>query len=123
MTIIKDDKELLLGTRDRKTGLWRVPILKEEPEVAKCNNLQSTNISEYIAYIHATLFSPTTSTWIKAIKAGFFNNLPQVTINNVYFFLPKSESTVQGHLDQQRKSTKSTKEKTKNKTKKRRKMS
>ena len=71
VTISKHDKELLQGIRDMSTGLWRLPMVKEELERNKCNNMQSTNISNYIKYIHAALFSPTPSTWIKVIKAVF----------------------------------------------------
>jgi hypothetical protein len=56
-------------------------------------------------------FSPTLETWLLAISCGHFITWPGLTTANVRRYLPKSEATAKGHLDQQRKNLRSTKDK------------
>jgi hypothetical protein len=55
-------------------------------------------------------FSPTLETWLLAISRGHFITWPGITTANVRRYLPKSEATAKGHLDQQRKNLRSTKQ-------------
>jgi hypothetical protein len=59
--------------------------------------------------IHAACFSPVKSTWIKAIKNGNFPSWPGLNEHAVEKHLSKSTSTAKGHLNQQRKNTRTTK--------------
>jgi NAD-dependent oxidoreductase involved in siderophore biosynthesis len=68
-----------------------------------------------LQHLHASLFSPATQTWIKAILNNHFTTWPSFTIQEVRKHLPKSTATAMGHLDQQRKNLKSTKKKHKTK--------
>ena len=52
---------------------------------------------ELSQYLHACLFSPTTSTLHKAIKKGFLKTFPGLTTSLVKHLL-KSIATAQGHL-------------------------
>jgi hypothetical protein len=51
------------------------------------------------------------STWINAFDAGFFTTFPDLTAGLIRKFLPHSEATVKGHLDQARANQRSTKPK------------
>ena len=71
--------------------------------------LPTTNLQEHIKYLHQCAFSPTTRTWIQAMKKGHFKTWPSVTVEAIQCYLPKSEATTVGHLDQQRKNIQSMK--------------
>ena len=62
-------------------------------------------------YLHATAFSPVTSTFKKAIRLNFFKPWPGLT-PEVLKHLPTSQSTVQGHQHQERQNLQSTKKTT-----------
>jgi hypothetical protein len=49
------------------------------------------------------MFSPSKTTWIKAIQNGFFQSWPGVTQQAVNKHFPKSIATAKGHMDQTRK--------------------
>ena len=49
-------------------------------------------------YLHQAYWSPSKSTWILAIKRNAFTTWPGLTAALVDKYLPKSESTVKGHL-------------------------
>ena len=63
-----------------------------------------------IKYLHQCAFSPTTRTWLQAVKKGHFKTWPGVTVEAIQQYLPKSEATTLGHLDQQRKNIQSTRQ-------------
>ena len=55
-----------------------------------------------VQWLHAAAFSPSTSTFIDAIHRNFFATWPGLTTDVVQRYLPQSDATVKGHLDQQR---------------------
>jgi hypothetical protein len=69
---------------------------------------QTTNIPALIKFLHATAFSPVTSTWKQAIKHGFFQSWPGLTTTAVNEHFPKLQATTKGHMDQTRKNVRST---------------
>ena len=84
VTITKDQITLISGQRDSRTGLWRIPLdIQNMPTNTiqyQCNSAYQTNtISDLIAFLHATAFSPAPSTWIQAIQKGFFQSWPGLT--------------------------------------------
>jgi hypothetical protein len=45
-----------------------------------CNNAYRTqSIPDLITFLHATAFSPTKTTWLKAIQQGFYQSWPGLT--------------------------------------------
>jgi hypothetical protein len=111
--ISKDEQTILTGTR-QPNGLW---YMDQTPTIlANMNQVQSNaaycclneNTADHLAFLHAALFSPVTST-LHAIQAGHLTTWPGLTISNVKRFLPKSVATYKGHLDQSRKNQRSTK--------------
>ena len=59
-------------------------------------------------FLHAAAFSPVKSTWLKAIKIGFFNTWTGLNQENVRKYLEKSIATEKGHMDEEGAGTRST---------------
>jgi hypothetical protein len=121
VVISKDKTTVLTGTRDNRTGLWRFPMQTprtptKAPFNQQCANaLQiQTGIRRMIKFLHATAFSPVKSTWIAAIKRGYFATWPGLTTATVNKHYPQTIATSKGHMDQSRQNTRSTKIKTHN---------
>jgi hypothetical protein len=74
-----------------------------------CSAIEHKTKADLVAFLHAVCFSPTTSTFLRATKAGYFASWPGLTPELVTQHLPKSIASVKGHLDQQRKNVRSTK--------------
>ncbi len=110
--IIKENKTILQGPRDRTTNLWTVQIEHPQrvPEMANSAYQQRTK-SELQAYLHACLCAPTTATLINAIKKGWLSTFPGLTVEGVRKHLPKSIQTTMGHLHRYRQGVRSTKKK------------
>jgi hypothetical protein len=79
-----NNRHILEGPRDTRTGLWRIPMnpTSTKPTTNKtqqCNGAYTTqSIPELIKFLHATAFSPTKMIWLKAIKQGFYQSWPGV---------------------------------------------
>lgn len=65
-------------------------------------------VKEVLAFVSLALVSPKQSTLIQAIERGHLSTWPLCTDANVLKFLPDSQETARGHLNQQRKNTRST---------------
>ena len=63
---------------------------------------------ELIKYLHKACFSPTVSTFTKAIKKNHFSSWPGLTTTLVTKHLPKCVATTQGHLTSERQGLQST---------------
>jgi hypothetical protein len=72
VTVTKDKKCAMHGSRDPKSRLWRVDLKQKfEKQEAQCNHAHdNNNQKDLINYLHATCFSPVKSIWITAIKNG-----------------------------------------------------
>jgi hypothetical protein len=76
-----------------------------------CNNAYKTqSIPKLIQFLHATAFSPTKTTWLDAIKQGFFQSWPGLTYTAANKHFPTSMDIHKGHMDQTRKNVRSTKQ-------------
>jgi hypothetical protein len=67
--------------------------------------------SRALWHLHASLFSPATQTWTKAILNNHFSTWLAFTVLEVCKYLPKLVATSMGHMDQQRQNIRSTKRK------------
>ena len=121
--ITKNDMTLLTGIREHRTGLWRLPLVDPptlhindhnkitEAPTHKLHQLNSvystTTIAALVKFLHAAAFSPVVSTWIKAIKNGFFQSWPGLTATAVHKHFPHSVASTKGHMDQTRKNIRS----------------
>jgi hypothetical protein len=110
VTVSKKRKNLMYGSRDPKSRLWRVNLKQKfETENVQCNRAHdNNNQKDLINYLHAACFSPVKSTWITAIKNGNFSSWPGLTEHAVEKHLSKSTSTTKGHLNQQRQNARTT---------------
>jgi hypothetical protein len=111
VTVSKNGKNVMYGSRDPKSCLWRVNLKQKfEPKIVQCNHAHTNNNQkELINYLHAACCSPVKSTWIAAIKNGFFPSWPRLTDHAVENHLSKSTSTTKGHLNQRRQNARTTK--------------
>lgn len=95
--VIYKDKIILQGHRSKLTnGLWQME-LPPKPESLNAAIDQAT-MAERIKFIHASLFSPTLYTWVKALKSGLLTTFPTITEQQIQKHPPRSEATVKGHL-------------------------
>eukprot|EP00804_Cyclotella_cryptica_P011138 CCRYP_020836-RA/>CCRYP_020836-RA protein AED:0.37 eAED:0.69 QI:0/0/0/1/0.5/0.33/3/0/452 len=62
-----------------------------------------------VAFLHATARIPVKSTWLQAIKRGFYNSWPGLTYTLVAKYCPAAGATIQGHMAQPRQHIRSTK--------------
>ena len=101
----KHNKPVITGIRNPNTRLYEQQIPEHnKTQIHQLNaTLPTTNLQEHIKYLHQCAFPPTTKTWIQAVKKGHFKTWPGVTVNAIQCYLPKSEATTLGHLDQKRK--------------------
>jgi hypothetical protein len=108
-------KTILTGYREPSTGLWRVKLDDHQQETQQANGGLANSIvpvgtiADTVQFLHMACFSPSTSTLIRAVETGNFATWPMFTSANIKKYLPKSEATTLGHLDQKRKNTQSTK--------------
>jgi hypothetical protein len=104
VTVSKNEKCVMYGSRDPKSRLWRVDLKKRfETNQVQCNHAHdNSNQKDLINYLHAACFSPVKSTWITAIKNRNFSSWPLLTEHAVEKHLSKSTSSTKGHLNQQR---------------------
>ena len=116
-------KEILTGRRDYTNGLWTIPMSAPTIKINTCQSVSlntahttaDTNrednigqtltcnavtttvtqtIAERVAFYHAALFSPTMSTWCKAIDAGHFVSWPALTSKQVQTHLTTTLATL-----------------------------
>jgi hypothetical protein len=111
VTVSINGKDVMYGSRDPKSRLWRVNLKqKMNTKIAQCNHAHdNNNQQDLINYHHAACFSPVNSTWIKAMKNGFFSSWPGLNEHSVEKYLSKSTSTTKGHLSQQRQNARTNK--------------
>jgi hypothetical protein len=111
VTVLKNGKSVMYGSRDPRSRLWRVDLKQIfETKQVQCNHAHdNSNQKDLINYLHAACFSPVKSTWITAIKSGDFTSWPGLTEHAVEKHLSKPTSTTKGHLNQQRQNARTTK--------------
>jgi hypothetical protein len=111
VTVSKNGKKLMYGSRDPRSRLWRVYLKQKfEAETVQCNHAYDNNFQkDLINYIHDACFSPVKSTWITAIKNGNFSSWPGYPEHAVEKNLSKSTSTTKDNLNQQRQNARTTK--------------
>ena len=101
----KYQEPVINGIRNHSTGLYEQCLPENNNQTNRQANatLPTKNLEEHIKYLHQCAFSPTPRTWMQAVRKGHFRTWPGVTVQAIKRYLPKSEATTMGHLDQQRK--------------------
>ena len=79
----KHNKPVITGIQNHTTGLYEQQMpAHNNNNVHRANaTLPTTNLQEHIKYLHQCAFSPTTRTWIQAVKKGHFKTWPGVTVD------------------------------------------
>jgi hypothetical protein len=123
VTLTLDDLVLLTGTiSDATNGLWTLDPVRQSttplaasstPITGSVNAMFHTTlahdtIANRIAFYHASLFSPSISTWCRSIDDGHYSTLPGLTSSAVRKYPRQSIPMHQGHLDQVRANIRST---------------
>jgi hypothetical protein len=64
VTVSRNGKDVMYGSRDPKSRLWRVNLKQNmKTKIAQCNHAHDNNNQQYlINYLHAACFSPVKST-------------------------------------------------------------
>jgi hypothetical protein len=105
VTVTNGESTILTGLWDKYSSLWRAPLEPERPleigrEHSAHNVYEQKSIQDTITYLHACYFIPVPYTWLKAIYNVNFAIWPSVTVKNVRKYLPKSDATSKGHMNQ-----------------------
>jgi hypothetical protein len=113
VTVINGESAILSGMRDKESSMWCVPLEPDIPleigrEHSAHNVYEQKSIQDNITYLHSCCFSPVSDTWLNAIQNGHFATWPSVTVENVRKYLPKSDATSKGHMNQIRQNIRST---------------
>ena len=134
LRVLHLNKVVLTGRRTPSTNqLWQVNAPPPPPPVASKQELTtttptvststtapskplallavnpSTTPADLVAFAHAALFSPATTTLQKAVDLNYVTGFPGLSSRSLKKHTPVSEATAKGHLDQARKGRQSTK--------------
>jgi hypothetical protein len=103
--------QILSGARDLDTGLWRINLRKDKQQQQQsvANNVyELRNTGALVHYLHKTLFSPTKSALLQAVKNGHLVTWPGLTEEVIHKHLKLTPATDMGHMNQRRKNIRST---------------
>jgi len=117
LDIVQPSGQIISYPKNLTDKLWTIPLQsttldqlasKSDPSSTSSNHsyinaaVHHQINAEYVKYAHATMGSPSLSTFINAIARGYFNNFPRLTVEMVNTNPPITIATAAGHLDQQR---------------------
>ena len=85
--------------------MWMVDLYNNTPTSKIYNDivLSDTTKKDIAQLHHASLGFPVQSTLVDAINHGFLSSFPRLTTKLVTNYLPKSEPSTKGHMDQEQK--------------------
>jgi hypothetical protein len=95
--------QILSGARDLDTGLWRINLRndKQQSHQSVANNVyELRNTGALVHYLHKTLFSPTKSALLQAVKNGHLVTWPCLTEEAINTHLKLKPDTAMGHTNQ-----------------------
>jgi hypothetical protein len=85
------------------TGLWRINLKQDKQQIHHpvANNLyELCNTGALVHYLHKTLFRPTKSAMLQAVKDGHLITWPGLTEDTIHKHLKLTPATVMGHMIQ-----------------------
>jgi hypothetical protein len=103
--------QILSGARDLDTGLWRINLRKDNQQLQQsvANNVyELRNTGALFHYLHKSLFSPTKSALLQAVKNGHLMTWPGLTEEAIHKHLKLTPATAMGHMNQRRQNIRST---------------
>jgi hypothetical protein len=112
VTICDSEKSQLLSVpRDLNTGLWRINLKQtnnNKPEPVADNLYELRNTGALVHYLHKSLFSPTKSAMLQAVKHGHLVTWPGLTEDTINKHLKLTPDTAMEHMNQRRENIRST---------------
>jgi hypothetical protein len=95
----------LKGAQDLDTGLWRINFPREHqqhPHQIANNIYELRNTGALVNYLHKSMFSPTKSALLQAVKNGHLITWPGLTEQAINKHLKLTPATAMGHMNQRR---------------------
>ena len=108
LRIYKQGNLIFTGTCNWTDGLWDVVLPQYQQSINVIIRRDKTKY-ELAEYLHKCAFSPSLSTFQKAISKGHFITWPGINDINFNKFITNTLPTAKGHLDQERANLQSTK--------------
>jgi hypothetical protein len=105
------NSQVLSGPRDDTTGLWRINLRRtnnHKPDPIANNVYELSNTAALVHYLHKSLFSPTKSAMLQAVKYGHLITWPGLTEDAINKHLKLTPATAMGHMNQRRQNILST---------------
>jgi hypothetical protein len=106
-----ENSQILSGPRDLNTVLWHISLKQTNnhiPEPLSNNVYELRNTGALVHYLHKTLFSPTKSALLQAVKDGHLITWPGLTEDAIKKHLKLTPATAMGHMSQRRHNIRST---------------
>jgi hypothetical protein len=106
-----DNSKLLRGPRDDSTGIWRINLkqtYKLIPDPLANNMYELRNTGALVHYLHKSLFSPTKSAMLQAVKDGHLITWHGLTEDAINKHLKLTPATDMVHMNQRRHNIRST---------------
>ena len=86
VSVTKHNNVIWAGTCDPNTKLWTLPLTNitsdaqatklTTPTMSAHSVFEITNVKNKLLYLHACAGYPTKSTWLKAVRKGYFKSWP-----------------------------------------------
>ncbi len=108
------NKKILQGFRNYNDGLWdfTLPIRQRVPTTKQSISViipKHNAPSDLVRFFHGACFSPSGSTFLKAVRNGNFQSWPGLTPDLISKYLQPTIATHFGHLNQERQYLQTTK--------------
>jgi hypothetical protein len=103
--------QILSGTRDLDTGLWRINLRKYNQQLQQsvANNVYKLLNTEALVHnLHKALFSPTKYEVLQAVKNGHIVTWSSLTEEAIHKHLKLTPATAMVHMNQRRQNIRST---------------
>jgi hypothetical protein len=100
---ISQELQILKGSRDLDTALWRINLRKERQQTqqAVANKVyELRNTGALVNYLHKAMFSPTKSALLQEFKNGHLVTWPALTEKAINKHLKLTPATNMGHMNQ-----------------------
>jgi hypothetical protein len=97
--------KILSGPQDVNTGLWRINLKQTNshiPDPIANNVYELRNTGALVHYLQKTLFSPTKSAMLQAVKDRHLITWPGLTEDAINKHLKLTPATAMGHMNQWR---------------------
>jgi hypothetical protein len=111
VTIYDSEKsQILSGPRDLNNGLWRINLKQTNnriPEPIENNVYELRSTGALVHYLQKSLFSPTKSALLQAVKDGHLITWPGLTEDAIHKHLKLTPATAMGHVNQRRQNIRS----------------